>query len=108
MWEIIPLNVFYAEINFCTKAGFSPDYQMNMISKKYKYRIIPMERIITGTNVKHSCIGGKCQEIERKLAISHHSPEHHRVVGNIQRHPITDQMFEEALKVGKDVWDRLE
>ncbi|KNZ57239.1 hypothetical protein VP01_2203g1, partial [Puccinia sorghi] len=38
--------------------------------------------------------------------VSHHSPEHHRVLGNIKIPPITDQMFEEALKVGKDFWDK--
>ncbi|KNZ53468.1 hypothetical protein VP01_3230g7, partial [Puccinia sorghi] len=94
-----------------------------MISKTYKYRIIPIE---------HNCIGGKFQAIESKLAsrpnqestaitwhinhssnnsyivngVSHHSPEHHRVLGNIQISPIADKMFEEALKVGKDVWEK--
>ncbi|KNZ47384.1 hypothetical protein VP01_6439g1, partial [Puccinia sorghi] len=84
-------------------------------------------RIIMGINVQHSCIGGKCQSIESKLAsqsnqesatitwhinhssnnsnilngVSHHYPEHHRVISNIKIPPITDQMFEEALK--KDI-----
>ncbi|KNZ46760.1 hypothetical protein VP01_6986g1, partial [Puccinia sorghi] len=38
-----------------------------MISKTYKYRIIHIERTITGINVHHNCIGGKCQAIESKL-----------------------------------------
>jgi len=43
MWEILPLNQFYAEINVCTEEGLSPDYHMNMISKTYKYIIIPIQ-----------------------------------------------------------------
>ena len=39
-------------------------------------------------------------------AVSHHSPEHHRVIGNIRSTLITDKMFEEALKIGEEVWDQ--
>ncbi|KNZ51916.1 hypothetical protein VP01_3766g4, partial [Puccinia sorghi] len=52
MWEIIPPNVFYAEMNVFTKEGFRLDYQMNMISKTYKYRIIPIEVSINTSKLK--------------------------------------------------------
>ncbi|KNZ49289.1 hypothetical protein VP01_5107g1 [Puccinia sorghi] len=52
--NLYPLDVL-------NQSGFSPDYQMNRILKTYEYRV---ERIITGINVEHNCIGGNsCEPI---------------------------------------------
>ncbi|KNZ57784.1 hypothetical protein VP01_2072g1 [Puccinia sorghi] len=84
---------------------------MTMISKTYKYRIIPIEASIFSTIAFESAaitwhINHSSNNSYIVNGVYHHSPEHHRVLGNIQISPITDQMFEEALKVGKDVWDK--
>ena len=43
IWEVIPSHHHYVRINVCSDAGFNTEYQMRMITKSYKYIIIPAE-----------------------------------------------------------------
>ncbi|KNZ53588.1 hypothetical protein VP01_3195g1 [Puccinia sorghi] len=96
MWEIIPLNVFYAEINVSINTS-----QLKIKETYFKYYLI----IPKANHHRHQC-SAQFNNSYILNGVSHHSPEHHMIICNIKIPPITDQIFEEALKVGKDVWDK--